>query len=159
MRSSGVSARDALGAVDLDRAVDRVVQHLRADDLDEPDLDPRRIALIDLVRGVEREQPARLDLGGGLEDHVLDRLLLGQRRAERDAGVGALAHQIEGALRLAEPAHAVEDAARTEPLLRDQEALAALAEQVAARHAHVVVRHLAVAADACPCTGVSRTMS
>ncbi len=37
-----------------------------------------------------------------------------QGLAERNPRVGPLAHQVEGALRLAEPAHAVEDASRTE---------------------------------------------
>jgi hypothetical protein len=46
---------------------------------------------------------------------------------------------VEGALGDAEPAHAVVDAARAEPLLGDQEARAARAEQRVGRHAHVLV--------------------
>src|SRR4029453_6613278 len=116
---------DAFGAEDLDGAIDGIVQHLRADHLDDADLDTRRIARIDLVRGVERQQAAGLNLRRGLEDHLLHLLLVGERGAKGAARVGALAHQSEGALRLAEPAHAGEDAARPEPLLRDEKAAAA----------------------------------
>jgi hypothetical protein len=45
------------------------VQHFRADDLDQSDLDTRLFAAVELVRGTEREQPARLDLGERVEDH------------------------------------------------------------------------------------------
>src|SRR3712207_9091030 len=60
---------------------------------------------------------------------VLDRLLLAQQRAVRVARDGALAEHVEGTLGDAQPAHAVVDAARPETVLRDQEALAAGAEQ------------------------------
>ncbi len=42
-------------------------------------------------------------------------------------------------------AHAVMDASRTEPLLRQREAAAFLAEKMVARHAHVLEQHLAMA--------------
>ena len=103
---------DALRAEHLDRAVDHVVQHLRAEDLDHADLDPRLVAAVDLLRGRQGEQPARLDLAQAVEDELLDLLVLAERLAEGHARVRALAHQVERALRLAEPAHAVEDAAR-----------------------------------------------
>ena len=56
-------------------------------DLDQPDLHPGGIPLIQLVGGAEGEEPGRLDLRGGLEDHGLDLLLLGQRRAEGDTAL------------------------------------------------------------------------
>ena len=54
------------------------------------------------------------------------------------------AHQLEGALHLAEPAHHVVDAAGAEPLLRDAEAVARLAEHVVERDAHVREARLAM---------------
>ena len=46
-----------------------------------------------------REQARLVDLHARLGDEVLDELLLGQGAAERLAVVGALAHQLKGALR------------------------------------------------------------
>ena len=97
----------------------------------------RRIALVDLVRGVERQQPARLDLGGRVEDQFCIICLSASGDPNATRSSGALAHQVERPLRLPEPAHAVEDPPGPEALLRDQEALAARAEEVAGRHAHV----------------------
>ena len=63
------------------------------------------------------------------------------------ARVGALAHQLEGALGGADPAHAVVDAARPEALLRDGEARRLRApSRLVDRHAAVLVADLAVAA-------------
>ena len=77
----------------------------------------------------------------------------------------ALAEHVERAPRRAEPAHAVVDAARAEPLLGDQEALALAAEQVLGRDADVVVDDLGVAAElaellpsGCSIVGTSRRM-
>ncbi len=137
----------------LHRAVDHVVQHARRVELDQRDLDARLVALVDLVRGVERHQPARLDLGGRVGDPVLHRLLVGERAAEGLALERVRAHELERALHLAEPAHDVVDATRAEPLLRDPEAVALLAERVLdgdadARVAHLAVRRPAAAAVA-----------
>ena len=71
----------AAGAVHLDRAVDHVLQRLRGEELDRRDLDARLVAAVDLVRGVERHQPAGLDLDVAVGDPVLHRLLA--RRAAR----------------------------------------------------------------------------
>ena len=89
-------------------------------------------------------QPARVDLGGRVGDPVLHRLLVRERPAERLALERVRAHELERALHLAEPAHDVVDPARPEPLLRDPEAVARLAEHVLDRHAHPRVAHLAV---------------
>ena len=83
MRASGVSSVMPEPAVHLERAVDHVVQHARRVELDQRDLDARLVALVDPLRGLQRHQPARLDLGGRLGDPVLDRLLVGERLAER----------------------------------------------------------------------------
>ena len=136
---------DALRPMHLNGAVDDVVQHLGAIHLDEADLHPCFVALIDLLRGMERQHPARLDFAGAVEDELLNLLMLAQRLAKRHAGVGAFAQQVEGALGLAEPAHAVEDAAGAQTVLRDLEALAARPEQVLLRHPHIVVNHFVVA--------------
>ena len=114
----------------LDGAVDHVVEHARSVELDRGDLDACLVAAVDLVRGVERHQPAGLDLGVAVGDPVLHGLLLGERAAERLALERVGAHQLEGALHLAEPAHHVVDAAGAEALLRDREPLADLAEGV-----------------------------
>ena len=55
----------------------------------------------------------------GLGDPVPDHALLGERLAERDPSLGALAHQLDGAFGDADRAHAVVDAARPEPGLGD----------------------------------------
>ena len=57
----------------------------------------------------------------------------------------ALAHQLERALGQADQAHAVVDAARPEPALRDLEAAAFAEQDVGRRHAHVLERDLHVA--------------
>ena len=80
---------------------------------------------------VQGEQPAGLDLREGLEDVLLHQLLAGQRLTEGDPLVEPVAHQVEGALGLAQPAHRVEDPAGAEALLGDRKPCAALTEQVA----------------------------
>ena len=114
----------------LDRAVDHLVQHAGRVELEQRHLDARLGALVDLARGVHRQEPARLDLGGRVGDPVLHRLLVGERAAERLALERVGAHQVERALHLPEPAHHVVDPPRAEPLLREPERLAALAERV-----------------------------
>ena len=112
------------------------------------------------ARGVERHQARRLDLGRRLGDVALDLALLGQQRAVRVAGVGAVAHQLEGALRLAQPAHAVEDPAGAEPLLRDHEAVAARPSRLVCGHAHVVSRRISQwPPPVWPMVGTTRTIS
>ena len=80
--------------------------------------------------------------------------------AERDAHLRALAHELERPLGHADGAHAVVDAARAEPGLRDREAAALLAEEVLRRDAHVLEQRLAVATAVrrAPNTGSERTI-
>ncbi len=142
--------------MDLDGAVDHVVEHLRTPELDDPDLDAgiavvlaRGVQLVHLPRGLQREQTRRLHLGIALRDPVLHHLLLGQDAAVRVAGEGSLAEQVERTPALSEPAHRVMDATRPEALLREREALAdavLATDDVLERHAHVVVDDLRVAA-------------
>ena len=81
----------------------------------------------DLVRGVQRQKARCLDFGYRIGDPVLYRLLFRECAAKCPAAERALAHELEGALHLAEPAHAVMNAPRAQPLLCDQEAVAGLA--------------------------------
>ena len=80
--------------------VDHAREDVRRVELDQRDLDARIPFLVDLVRGVERQQAASLDLGGRVGDPVLHGLLLGERPAERLALERACAHQLERALHL-----------------------------------------------------------
>src|SRR5258708_5547755 len=57
-------------------------------------------------------------------------VLVDEQAALDGARHGALAEHVEGAMALADPAHAVVQASRSQPCLREREALAALAEQV-----------------------------
>jgi hypothetical protein len=59
--------------------------------------------------------------------------------------VGPLAHQVEGPPGDAQPAHAVVDAARAQPLLGDGDAGTLLAEEVGLRHPARLVDDLGVA--------------
>ena len=127
--------RVAERAVHLERAVDDVVQHAGAEELDHRHLGARRAGALGVHHPgrVQRHQPRRLHLRGAVGDPVLDRLLVRQHRAVRVAVGGALAHHVEGAPRHPEPAHAVVDAPRDEPVLGEDEALALAAEQRLAR--------------------------
>src|SRR5438309_1968547 len=80
-----------------------------------------------------------LDLGPGIGDPVLDRLLVGQPLVADLALDGPLAEHPESPVGLAYPAHAVVDPAWAEPHLRDREAFAALAEEVAGGHPALAV--------------------
>ena len=130
----------------LDRAVDDVVQHFGAEELDDRDLRARFVAGVDLVRRMHRQQARRLDLRRGVGDPVLHRLLFGERAAEGLAAERIAAHDLECALHLAEPAHAVVDAPRPEALLRDAESVADAAEHVGHWHADILVLDLAMRA-------------
>src|SRR5262249_42594115 len=136
----------SFGAEHLDGPVDCVVQHRGPDDFDYTDFYSRGIALVELMGGVERQQAARLNLSGSVENHILDRLLLRERRSERHAIIGAVTHKVERPLCLAQPAHAMEDAAWAKPLLGDHEPVSSAAQQVFGGHANVVIYDLAMAA-------------
>src|SRR3569832_351939 len=104
---------------------------------------------IDEPRGAQDEEPRRLDLGARLGDEGLDELLAGERLVAVDlAAERALAHELEGALADADPAHAVVDAARTESLLRNGKAGALGTEAVLDGDAAVFATHFAVAGEA-----------
>ena len=133
--------------MDLDSPVDHVVQHLGAEELDQGDLfaGGSRPLGVDDPCGVQRHEARGLHLSGGVGDPVLHRLVAGQLLAEGFALQRPLAEHVEGAARLAEPAHAVVDAPWPEPSLCDQEPLAAFADEVVFRHANVLVQDFGVA--------------
>ncbi len=91
------------------------------------------------------KQPRLVDLDARLGDALAHDALLGQRPAEGDAALDARAHRFERALGQADQAHAVVDAARPEPALRDLEAAAFAEQDVVDRHAHVLELDLGVA--------------
>jgi hypothetical protein len=91
------------------------------------------------------EQPRLVDLDPAVGDPLADHTLLGDRLAERRALVSAAAHQLQRTLGGADRAHAVVDAARTQPRLGDREAAALLAEQVGPRDPDVLEGELAMA--------------
>src|SRR5208337_2112898 len=88
------------------------------------------------------------DLDSRVGDPLLDVGLLAEEAAVREARVSPLAHQFEPSFGDPDDSHAVVDASRAEPRLRDREAAAFLAEQVAHRHAAVLVDYLAMPAAA-----------
>ena len=140
----------------LDRAIDRVVEHLAAPELDDRDLlaraaDEPSLSIFQAACSVISLQ--RVDLGRRVGDPVLDRLLAGERLAEHDAGHRPLAQHPERAVALTDPAHDVMDASWSETLLREHERLAFAAEQVLVGHADVGVQDLGVARRACPSGG------
>src|SRR5690606_19592976 len=84
----------------------------------------------------QHHQPRGVDLGAALGDPVVDRLLVGQEGAGRDAAAhGVAAHHIQGALADNDPAHTVVDAPRPQPLLGDAKAFTLRPQQVGLRHA------------------------
>src|SRR5260370_11772640 len=94
---------------------------------------------------MQRHQASCLHPGGRVGDPVLNRLVAGQLAAERLALQCTLAEHFERPPRLAQPAHAVMDAARSEPCLRDQETLPALSQHVGGGHPHVLLADLGMA--------------
>src|SRR5271170_4810738 len=110
-------------AVGLDRLVDHPLGHGRGHDLDRLDLGVRALVAhgVHQPRGLEHQQPGLLDPYPGLGDPVLNDALLGQRFAERGAGEGALAHELQGPLGRADQPHAMVDAPGSQPRLRDRE--------------------------------------
>src|SRR5207248_5452922 len=108
------------------------------------DLDPRFFAFFFSSRRRHTRSYGDWSSDVCSSDPVLDRLLLSEHASKDLARERAVAHEIEGALHLPEPSHHVMDAAGTEPLLCDTEAVSGSAERVRDGHAHVGEPHLAV---------------
>src|SRR5580704_13988433 len=130
---------------DLDGPVDDAAVGSRNEDLDRTDLGARlRVALVHLLRGVDRHQARGLEVHVAVGHEALHELLVFEEATVHLAGQQALDHQVEGAPHLAHGIHAVEDPAGAEAVLRRPVAVADLAEQVRRRDADLVVPHLAV---------------
>src|SRR4051794_7745315 len=121
--------RDAGAAERLDRVVDDLERHVGGGDLDHGDLALRGLVAdpVHHVGGLEAQKPRHLDVGAGFTDALLPPRMLDDLLAERAARHQPAHHLLQRLLGLADGAHAVVDAARTETALRDLEA-AALAE-------------------------------
>src|SRR5437763_1133012 len=122
---------DAHGAVGLHGVVDDLQRHQRHRHLDPGDLGAGGLVAggVHQPGGVEGVEPGLVDVDAGVGHPGLDHALLGQWLAERAAGVGPLAHELQRPFGGADRPHAVVDAARAEAGLGDGEAAAFLAEQ------------------------------
>ena len=124
-------------------------EHPRGVELEQRDLDARLRALVDLPRGVHRQQAAGLDLGRRVGDPVLHRLLLGERPAERLPLV-----RVRGTSARTRAASARASASRggsapgPSRFCASRNAVPLAAERVRDGHPHARVPHLAVRAPA-----------
>ena len=127
------------GAEGLDRPVHHLARHVRHRHLDHGDFRLGALVAhsIHHVSGMKREEAVlgngNARLGDALERHGL----LGDRLAESYPIQRAFAHRFQRALREADQAHAMMDAARTETPLRDLESAALAEENVRGRNPHV----------------------
>ena len=138
---------EAHGAVDLHGAVDHVERHIGRHDLDHGNQFLGFLVAV-AVHGVGRfqgHQPGLLDFTGALGDVFAAGAVLDHRLAEYHALVGALAHQLEGALGGTDQTHAVVNAAGAEATLGDFKAAALAEDDVFLGHAHVFEDHFGVA--------------
>ena len=144
----GVSALTPMPPCDLDRAVGDSLGHLRRDHLNGGDQIARDLVAIFVhgVGGFQREQARLLDLAPGAGDVLTDAALVREFLAEGNAAFDPLRHDLQCALRLADRAHAVMDAARTKTSLRDFKAAARAENHVGLRDAHVLQTQLRLAA-------------
>ena len=130
----------------LDGEIEHPAEHVGRGDLDHGDLGERRLVaeLVHRVGRLQHQQARLVDrdprFGHAFEHHRL----LAQRFAERDPGVEAAAHLLERHFSLADRTHAVMDASRTEPALRNLEAAAFAEQYVRDRNLDVLEQNFAV---------------
>src|SRR5215211_5828143 len=105
----------------LHRIVDDLQRHARRLHLDHRDLGLRGLVarLVHQVGGFEAEEARAVDLDPRFGDTLLPDAVLADLLAESDAALQLLAHQLERLLGRADGPHAVVDASRAEPSLRD----------------------------------------
>ncbi len=123
--ASGVSSDMPERAVDLDRAVEHVHDHVGGHHLDHRDLAAGGLLALRCPSSRPRSRVSRRAWSVSIRergDEVLDELLLGELAAEGLALVGAPAHHLDRALAGADRPHAVVDAAGAEAVLGDHEA-------------------------------------
>ena len=123
--ASGVSSVIPSAAVDLDRAVEHVHDHVGGDDLDHRDLAGGRRACPRCPSSRRRSRVSSRAWSTSIRDLAMKswmNCLSASGAAERLARVGAAAHHLDRPLGGADRAHAVVDAARAEAVLGDHEA-------------------------------------
>src|SRR5512139_417393 len=130
---------DARAAEELDRLVDDLAGDVGRDHLDHRDLLLCGLVAgnVHLPRRVQREQPCLVDLQARIRDAFAPDTLLRQFLVECGPPQRAPAHQVECPLSEPDQSHAVMDAARAEPTLRDLEAAAFAQQEVRGRHADI----------------------
>mmetsp|Transcript_89107 Transcript_89107/g.232353 ORF Transcript_89107/g.232353 Transcript_89107/m.232353 type:complete len:405 (+) Transcript_89107:2-1216(+) len=139
---------DAEAAMDLHGPVHNLLGHGGDTCLHEAQEFPRvrvRVAqAVHSIGGLTDEKPGLVDFGATLGDLLHDAAHLCELLAERGPLVGSEAHERQSALTLPDHAHAVMDAARPQPQLRDLEAPALAPEHVRGGDPHVLEEDLHV---------------
>ena len=110
----------------------------------------RPLAAAARVGGLQHQHARRVELGGAVGEHPLDRLVVGDRLAERLVLLGVRERRVERGLADAERLRRDRDAPAVERPHRDLEAVARSAEQRVGADAHVLQLEIgaAEAADA-----------
>lgn len=116
--------------MDLDRRVRDLLEHAGGGDLGEPHLRTGVLAGRDQLDGLVDEGAGGAQREQGVEHVLLDQLLVGERPAGSVAGGGPCAHEVEGALGLAEPAQAAQRTPEPQAFSRDGECAAGLSQEV-----------------------------
>ena len=104
--------------------------------------------LVDLPRGLQGEQPERLDLHPRIGDHLLDQLLVRKHAALGVSGDSPLAEHVVDAPDKSDSPHRVVDSPAAKPRLGDDERSAARPQHVIGRDANVLVTDVALPATA-----------
>src|SRR5215475_3183567 len=138
---------DAGAATDLDGTVDDVLGHVRGDDLNHSDFGPRGLVAgrVHHVGSVQRQQARLINLNARLGDPMARHAVIRNGATEGTAADSALAHGLQRTLGNADQPHAMMDAARAEPPLRNLEAAALAEKDVGHRHPHIVEYNFSVA--------------
>jgi len=132
----------------LDGPVDDPVQAVGHEVLGHRHLGLEVISVVDLVGGVQHHQLRLVELHCGVGDHPLDALLLGQQRTVAEPVQGTLHHHVQGRLGLGDPAHAVGQAGRPQPVLAQQVPLAPAAQHLVVVQPQVLYEDLRVSGRA-----------
>ena len=131
--------RHAPAAMRLHRIVEDAQRHIGRLHLDHRDFLLRGLVagLVHHVGGLEAQQPRHLDVDPRARDPFLPDAVIGDALAEGGAGDEPPRHRFDRAFGDADRAHAMVDAPRPEPPLRDLEPPALAQQDVVDRHAHV----------------------
>ena len=102
-------------------------------------------ALSIMSAALRHKQPRAVDFDPRLGDALLPHAMLGQALAERHPALQPPRHRAERFLGRADGPHAMVDAPRSQPALRDLEPAPFAEQQIVGRHAHVLERDFHVA--------------